>query len=232
MTGYGPGRSRPCARSPRLPGNRGWADPDVRLGLGLAVLLLAGLPVHDHSIGTRETRLFRAVNQLPQDLYPPAWILMQSGNLVAVPTAATLAVLAGRPRLAAQLGLAGTATWALSKLVKRVYRRPRPPALVQGARSRGPEPSGLGYVSGHAGVALALGTAAWPYVNTAGRLAIAAVVPAVGLSRVYVGAHLPLDVVGGTALGLATEAICERLMSQQKMISQAWRTAADSLTAA
>ena len=220
MTADGPVRLSPRGPKPRLPVNRGWADPDVRLGLGLAVLLLAGLPVHDHSIGTRETRMFRAVNELPQDIYAPAWVLMQSGNLVAVPIAATLAALAGRPRLAAQLGLAGTATWALSKLVKRIYRRPRPSALVQGARSRGPEPSGLGYVSGHAGVALALGTAAWPHLNTAGRLAVAAVVPAVGLSRVYVGAHLPLDVVGGTALGLATEAICERLMGREAAITE------------
>jgi undecaprenyl-diphosphatase len=32
------------------------------------------------------------------------------------------------------------------------------------------------------------------------------VVPVVGLTRVYVGAHLPLDVAGGAALGLAVEA--------------------------
>jgi undecaprenyl-diphosphatase len=31
-------------------------------------------------------------------------------------------------------------------------------------------------------------------------------VPGVGLCRIYVGAHLPLDVVGGAAMGLAVDA--------------------------
>jgi membrane-associated phospholipid phosphatase len=33
--------------------------------------------------------------------------------------------------------------------------------------------------------------------------------PAVGLARMYVGAHLPLDIVGGGALGLAVEALTD-----------------------
>jgi membrane-associated phospholipid phosphatase len=31
----------------------------------------------------------------------------------------------------------------------------------------------------------------------------------VGLTRVYVGAHLPLDVAGGAALGLAVDAMAQ-----------------------
>jgi membrane-associated phospholipid phosphatase len=32
-------------------------------------------------------------------------------------------------------------------------------------------------------------------------------IPVVGLTRVYVGAHLPLDIAGGAALGLVVEAL-------------------------
>ena len=71
------------------------------------------------------------------------------------------------------------------------------------ARAR---PAGLGYLSGHAGVAVALGAAALPRLGPAGRALALSVIPVVGLTRVYVGAHLPLDVVGGAALGLAVEA--------------------------
>ncbi len=202
MTGSTRGRA---GRAIRL------SDPNVRLGLGLAGLALSGIPVHDHSIGPYEARLFRVVNHLPDRIYPPVWVVMQSGNLLAVPAAAAVSLATGHRRLAARMALGGTATWTMSKLIKRIYRRPRPPALLSDAHSRGPEQSGLGYVSGHAGIAVALGVAAWPRLSTGGRLAASVVVPAVGLCRIYVGAHLPLDVVGGAALGLTADAIFARL---------------------
>jgi membrane-associated phospholipid phosphatase len=65
---------------------------------------------------------------------------------------------------------------------------------------RGREAAGLGYPSGHAGVA------AWPHLGRRARCLVATVVPIVGLTRMYVGAHIPLDVVSGAALGLAIDA--------------------------
>ena len=149
---------------------------------------------------------FRVVNDLPDGLYPPAWIVMQLGTLGAAPAAAAVAWLAGDRKLAGRLLAGGTGTWAASKLVKRMVRRPRPATLLPGTHRRGPDATGLGYPSGHAGVAVALGAAALPHLGPAGRALTLAAIPAVGLTRVYVGAHLPLDTAGGAALGLAIDA--------------------------
>jgi len=182
------------------------ADPRVRLGAGAAGVLITAHAARAGTVGRDEARTFRAVNGLPDSLYPPLWLIMQFGALGAVPAVAGAARLAGERRLAARLLADGTATWALAKLVKRNVQRPRPAMLLAGARGRGRPPTGLGYLSGHAGVATALGAAALPHLSPAGRAATLGIMSAVALSRVYVGAHLPLDIAGGIALGIAVDA--------------------------
>lgn len=187
-------------------------DQQLQFAVGISGLVLSGVAVHDHGIGPIETAVFRAVNQLPDRLYRPGWLVMQGGNVAAAPVAGFVALCAGRPRLAARLTLTGVITWTLAKLIKRSYRRPRPARLMKDVRCRGKEASGLGYVSGHAGIAAGIGVAVIPELRGPARVVPAIAVPIVGLCRIYVGAHLPLDVVGGAALGVAVDAAVSRLL--------------------
>ena len=184
----------------------GFADPRTRLALGIAGLAGTTVVVRRDRVGRRETRVFRAVNGLPDSLFGPAWVVMQLGTLAAAPAAAGVALAVRERTLARRLLVGGTASWALSKVVKQSIRRPRPAALLPDAHRRGQDAAGLGYLSGHTAVAVALGTAVLPRVAGARRAMVLAVVPVVGLCRIYVGAHLPLDVLGGAAMGLAIEA--------------------------
>ncbi len=177
----------------------------VRWAIGLAVLAGTILPLHRDRIGPREQEAFRVVNSLPDRLYAPAWTVMQLGALAAAPATAGVALLAGNRVLARRLMTGGTMAWALAKAVKAVVRRGRPAALLGGIRSRGPESSGLGYLSGHAAVSTALAAAAYPYLGRRGRRLAVASASVVAVSRIYVGAHLPLDVAGGVALGLLVD---------------------------
>ena len=178
----------------------------VRLALSVAALVITTKAARRGGVSPAEATAFRIVNRLPDRILAPAWTVMQLGTLGAAPAAAAVAYARGNRRLARRLLVAGSSTWALSKVVKWNVRRPRPAQLLPDARRSGRDAAGLGYLSGHAGVAAALGAAAFTRAGWAGRLAIVATVPVVGLSRVYVGAHLPLDILGGAALGLAVDA--------------------------
>jgi uncharacterized membrane protein YbhN (UPF0104 family)/membrane-associated phospholipid phosphatase/tRNA A-37 threonylcarbamoyl transferase component Bud32 len=171
-------------------------------GLALAAGALAARQVH---VATLDANLFRLFNQLPDALGRPLLVAMQLGAVAAVPVVAALALAARRPRLARDLALAGGLAWVLARVVKDVVGRARPAALLEAVIQRTPA-TGLGYPSGHVAVAAALATAAGPWLPRPARRATWWVVALVALGRMYAGTHLPLDVVGGAALGWAVAA--------------------------
>jgi len=186
-------------------------NPRSRLVLGLTVLGLSGLAIRSDPIQRVEAKVFRSVNNLPDGFAGPVWLVMQGGQLAAAPFAAAIAVRTGRPELARRLLVSGASTWALAKLVKQIVRRPRPTALLPDTRRRGRKQPGLGFVSGHTAVAASLCAAAIPELPPPARLAAIVATTTVAASRLYVGAHLPLDLGGGAALGIAVEAAVELL---------------------
>jgi undecaprenyl-diphosphatase len=179
----------------------------LALLVGVAVLVLSALPVDASSVSGFERAVFRVLNDDLVLPYAPVWVLMQFGSVVAVYACATVAILARRFRLTAALLLAGTAAWWLAKGVKAVIERPRPAELLSHVTLRHAPTEGLGFVSGHAAVATALAGAAWPWLGRTGRVVAVTLVVVVCIARIYVGAHLPLDVIGGVGLGLAIAAV-------------------------
>jgi len=151
-----------------------------------------------------EAGAFRAVNGLPDRLWPFLWAPMQAGSFggsVAL-SAVTLAV-TRRPRLAGAALAASQAAFWTAKVVKRSAGRGRPHVFLPDVRRR-EDASGLGYVSGHAGVAFALAAAVAPSAPPRWRPVVFGGAALVGMARQFAGVHLPLDVVGGAGLGLLT----------------------------
>jgi membrane-associated phospholipid phosphatase len=159
--------------------------------------------------------MFTAVNALPDGAYGSVWLPMQYGSLWVVPTLAGLALTRKRPGLAVAMGVSGAAAWVAAKVVKPAVGRGRPAGLVGAARLRGKEEGDLGFPSGHAAVSATLTVAAWPRLSTRERRLAAALCGFVPLARLYVGAHLPLDVVGGSALGLTIGSAVHTLLGRR-----------------
>jgi glycosyltransferase 2 family protein len=177
----------------------------VRVGLGTAVLAATTTAIHKDFVGDREAALFRVVNELalPGWTWPGVWLIMQLGVIGAVPLVAALALATRRLRLALDAVLAAGSIYLIAKLVKEFVQRGRPQTLLDGVHILGEPARGLGYVSGHSAVAVALATVSSPYLGRRARRVAWILAGCVCLARMYVGAHLPFDVVGGAALGWA-----------------------------
>src|SRR5215204_2177941 len=184
----------------------------IWLVAGTVVLLLCALPVHADRVGGLEADLFRLVNDLPSVPFTVVWVPMQLGNLLVVPAAVLAALAFRRWRLAGGLALAGAGVYVLAKVVKRFVERGRPSDVLDDVVVRGAAPHGLGFVSGHIAVVTSLALVAWPWLPRWGRWAAGLAVAAVFLTRMFVGAHLPLDMVGGAALGVAVGALVRLLL--------------------
>lgn len=167
-----------------------------------AVLALSALPVLGGGITAVEESVFRSINEGPEVPYALLWGLMQVGNVGATAVAAGVALANRRRELAAALAVGGFATWVLAKVLKGFVERGRPAAVLDDIVVRNASVTGQGWVSGHAAVAAALLTIAWPVLSRRWRIGLVVVIAPMYVVRVYVGEHLPLDMVGGAAFGV------------------------------
>jgi undecaprenyl-diphosphatase len=170
--------------------------------IGLLVLALDCVLVSDQHVVRGETAILLAVNGWPRLVGLPLEVVMQLGTLAAAMAITVLvAVITARPRATLALFAASLVAWRLDDLVKEVIERPRPEGLVDGLVVRD-EAHGFGFPSGHTAVAFTMAAVLHPLLPPRVRWIPWALAAAVGLARLYVGVHWPMDAVGGAALGI------------------------------
>jgi undecaprenyl-diphosphatase len=130
-------------------------------------------------------------------------------------TALGLCCLATRTSLGTHLGLriaaATLGATAITQLLKRGLTRARPDVSIVGFEPLAENPDRFSFPSGHTAAAFAVAAAFAGEPHGLGPLALLLAV-GVGLSRVYLGAHYPLDVGAGAVLGVLAGAASRLLV--------------------
>lgn len=141
----------------------------------------------------------------------PVWLdrtmlgFTQIGSGIAALAIGLILFLVGDRLVAYELILGTLTLWIVVELVKALVRRSRPIIRVTQARIVGYRAGGRSFPSGHTSQAFFMATLMAPHFHARAWAVflLYAIALLVGITRMYVGAHYPRDVLAGAILGSA-----------------------------
>ncbi len=132
------------------------------------------------------------------------WLLTQLGNMAVALVVAAFLYLNDNERLAFELVLGLLTLWFVVETIKALADRARPFAKLSDVRIIGWRALGRSFPSGHTAQAffvMSLFVHHFQFIPGVG-VVLYVIAALVGVTRMYVGAHYPRDVVAGALLGL------------------------------
>lgn len=178
------------------------------LALSTAALAATATAVSGPRYLVGEVAVVEAFTSVPTWLGWPPRVLMQAGTLWV--GLATVALTASRTAArswapTAALALSVAIAFRLDNVLKDLIERPRPPAVIEGLQVR-EHIGGFAFPSGHTTMACAIAGGLHPIVPGRWRPLLWSLTVITALTRMHVGVHWPVDLVGGAALGIAIAA--------------------------
>jgi undecaprenyl-diphosphatase len=189
----------------------------VALAAGIAVATVSALIASSGEVAGWEASIFHAINDLPDWLEQPMWLFQLAGLLFVPLVVAAVAAYFRKWWLVAGLVVLVPLKLIVERaVVKQLVERERPGTTICGypddfdetcGNFRDVPLEGLSFVSGHAIIAWGVAALLWPVLPGRWRWLPIAIATLNAIARVYLGAHNPLDVIGGAAIGIALGAI-------------------------
>jgi undecaprenyl-diphosphatase len=122
------------------------------------------------------------------------------------------------PRYAALLGGGAFLAVTLSQILKRICCRTRPDCGIGGFAALVENPDSFSFPSGHTAASFGIAVALAGEGDWLGGLVLA-LASGIAVSRIYLGAHYPLDVAAGAVVGVASGLAARLLLAGLPLLS-------------
>lgn len=188
--------------------------PTMQLAMAALLFSVVTILSRGEEISQLEIAIFRGVYGLPDFLHSLFVFITQFGSVYVLGILLLVFLIKRHHHVALRLLLTGTLAYTMAGVAKDLWGRVRPYDFFTDIVSLDALVRGPGYPSGHAAMATALALTLGYYWHNKYRWVVAALIIGVSLSRMYLGVHLPLDVVGGFAIGWAAYALFRHVRLQ------------------
>ncbi len=182
-------------------------QPGVQLALAVVLFLLCAIMVNDGAMAPWERTVFQFVYQMPESLTLPFLVITQLGGITMLFALSIVYLVKSHYSAVIRLLMSGLLAYLAAGVAKDMYGRGRPHEFFTDLIYRDHLIRGPGFPSGHTALATAIALTLWHFLPRRYRWLVPAMIIGVGLSRVYLGVHAPLDIVGGFAIGWASVAV-------------------------
>lgn len=183
-----------------------YLNPTVQLVAAVLLFVAATIASRGVDLSLAEEKLFYIVYNMPAIFYPLMLTITQLGSVYILGILVVIYAYKRHYHIVLRLLLTGALAYLLAGLGKSLWGRGRPHEFFTDVFTLDYF-QGAGFPSGHVALATALALTMGHYLPRKYHWVPVACIIGVALSRMYLGVHLPLDIIGGFALGWISYAL-------------------------
>lgn len=182
-------------------------NPSLQLIAAIGLFIVSVIASRAPGIADWEVSVFQFFYGLPNFLHPFFFAVTQLGSIWVFGLLVGLYLIHKKHQIVLRLLLTGLLAYTASGFAKDIWGRVRPHDFLLDVVNLDYIVRGPGFPSGHTALATALALTLGYYFKGKYYGIVVGWIVLVAISRMYLGVHFPLDIVGGFAIGWASYAL-------------------------